>query len=124
MEKKSDDDAALTADEEDNLAGGPGTLTITSEGRARFVGSFAGSEYLRQESQDRKPPSGLATPPPSTTLGSFNPDDVERAGVPSAQIDVERLRAQLPVWETEGAALVDTYYENVNWMWVAALFCC
>jgi hypothetical protein len=39
---------------EDIVGGGLGTLTISKEGEARFVGSFAGSEYLREEEDGAK----------------------------------------------------------------------
>jgi hypothetical protein len=102
-------------EEEDNLDGGLGTLTIMADGTARFVGSFAGSEYLREESQDRRQESytGLATPPASACHGNSTSD---RELALQNDGDFERLRSQLPIWETEGARLVDTYYENVNWM--------
>ena len=107
-------------EEEDDLDGGLGTLTIMADGEARFVGSFAGSEYLREESQEPRGemPIGLATPPPSASHDSIDSVDGTRARMLALQKDgeVERLRSQLPIWETEGAGLVETYYENVNWM--------
>ena len=72
------------------------------------MGSFAGSEYLRAVEVDNMD-IGLATPPPSARdLGPELP--VGGSG------GMERLREQLPVWETEGRLLVEVYWENVNWM--------
>lgn len=106
-------------DEDEILDGALGTLTISGEGEARFVGSFAGSEYLREGEEVHEGPveNGLVTPPLSATAGSFdiraipfNPLGIVSGG------DIDRLRTMLPDWEAEGKQLVETYWENVNWM--------
>jgi hypothetical protein len=74
-------------EEDDTVDSAFGTLTIGTEGQARFVGSFAGSEYLRVEGDadghsDKGSPvqtgsrggqgMGMATPP-ATATGEFPP---------------------------------------------------
>ena len=127
--------------EEDDMVddGAFGTLTIGIEGEARFVGSFAGSEYLREEedvdggiisSTDEvlQTPIVLATPPPTARgdwTGSIRPPKAAYAdsamppmppGSRGSSQEIETLRKQLPDWELEGKALVESYWENVNWM--------
>lgn len=109
---------------DESFDGGLGTLTITAEGEARFVGSFAGSEYLQGEEQagqhHPQPGSGLATPPSSATAPRFligRPVGMlDTLGMGQATIKLENLRDHLPNWEDEGRLLIETYWENVNWM--------
>jgi len=133
-------------DEDDMVDSAFGTLTIGTEGQARFVGSFAGSEYLRQTGESQRPsPEGspswgntaLETPPPSAN-GPFSAHDPSTtakrnqkpiyatggialadsfvAGGTGGLWDIDSLRAQLPAWEAEGRELVQSYWDNVNWM--------
>jgi hypothetical protein len=107
-----------------------GTLTIGSAGEARFVGSFAGSEYLR-DGEDKH--DHLPTPPP-TSIDSFDipsrpqppaatyaeggialQDSLIAGGV-GAFYDLHALRRELPDWEAEGESLCNSYWDNVNWM--------
>ena len=48
----------IMQEEEDIIKGGLGTLTISPEGNSRFVGSFAGSEYLGQPQRDEEEGQG------------------------------------------------------------------
>jgi hypothetical protein len=108
-----------------------GTLTIGSAGEARFVGSFAGSQYLGEEGEEKQ--GQLPTPPPSSGNGFQIPpihqsqsaeyakgglalQDSLLAGGVGSVYDLDGLRRQLPHWETEGKALCESYWENVNWM--------
>jgi hypothetical protein len=63
------------------------------------------------------PVIGLLTPPVTAGLprwtGMNNVDMIGGKGIGG---DVEGLRKRLPVWETEGKVLVESYWENVNWM--------
>jgi hypothetical protein len=121
-----------------------GTLTIGTEGEAKFVGSFAGSEYLRNGDDGSEPDSPMeqrsgmqarqmgqtATPPASATdwgkrgegpraayaEGGLPLMDSVIAGGGSGTYDLEVLRKKLPDWETEGKGLVESYWDNVNWM--------
>lgn len=157
-----------------------GTLTIGTEGRAKFVGSFAGSEYLRENANElgggmvvedggarvgengaQTEPrdsqqlvmsthnyhQGFPTPPPSANnllngSGNFSINQQARdgysilrqpmispyaaggialsdsfiAGGVGAMYDLEALRRELPDWQSEGKALCESYWENVNWM--------
>lgn len=107
-----------------------GTLTIGSAGEARFVGSFAGSQYLGEEGEKQEQP---LTPPPTSTSGFQIPpnnhsqsaeyaegglalQDSMLAGGVGSVYDLENLRRLLPDWETEGQGLCASYWENVNWM--------
>jgi hypothetical protein len=94
------------------------------------VGSFAGSEYLRDDSERdgevsvdgerlQTPVLGMRTPPATAGLGGWTGIAMERdsmSGIKGMSGDVEALRRLLPVWETEGKVLVESYWENVNWM--------
>ncbi|KAK8847607.1 hypothetical protein IAR55_005466 [Kwoniella newhampshirensis] len=138
-------------EEDDVLQGSFGTLTIGQEGQAKFVGSFAGSEYLREgeesddedqaatESNNRTSKIGqssmqskpMVTPP--TLARSEGVDgrasqsvDDQQPGLglhPSlfaggeVRYDLEKLRDQLPDYDLEGRALVESYWENVNWQY-------
>jgi hypothetical protein len=109
-----------------------GTLTIGSAGEARFVGSFAGSQYLGDEGEGEKQ-EPFPTPPPSSTNGFQLPpinhsqsaesaegglalQDSLLAGGAGSVYDLDALRRLLPDWETEGQSLCASYWENVNWM--------
>jgi len=108
-----------------------GTLTIGSAGEARFVGSFAGSQYLGEEGEEKQ--GQLPTPPPTSTNGFQIPpirqsqsaeyaqgglalQDSLLAGGAGSVYDLDALRNLLPDWETEGNSLCGSYWENVNWM--------
>lgn len=128
------------------------------EGEAKFVGSFAGSEYLREGVEGDDDPTGgavdgitksevnspddgrvgggLETPPSSAALnwtglnqnqkremskaayadGALALHDSFVAAGGSGKYDINKLRESLPDWEIEGRALVESYWENVNWM--------
>lgn len=106
--------ASSTPVDEDAVHSAFGTLTIGQDGHARFVGSFAGSEYLRSR------PGGTdevrdAMTPPMTAIG------MPLMGLPmgvgmGGGVDIEALRSELPEWRTEGEALVKQYWDNVGWM--------
>ncbi|WVW78218.1 hypothetical protein I302_100169 [Kwoniella bestiolae CBS 10118] len=143
----------LSPGEDDLVQGAFGTLTIGEEGQAKFVGSFAGSEYLRegdesdeeggspmitsnvqlgaptnngQTRQNQQPP--LVTPP-ATASGEWNqpPQNIyqdDSLGLHSSlfaggdvQFSLDKLRMELPDYELEGRALVESYWENVNWQY-------
>jgi hypothetical protein len=130
----------LDGEEEDMVDGAYGTLTIGAEGEARFVGSFAGSEYLR-EGEDRNGESpeeqveasiSLRTPPAAArkewhehTQALHLEARPANGGLPldailpygrGDSVDIESLREQLPDWCLEGRVLVESYWYNVNWM--------
>ncbi len=136
--RPGDNNLAVFAEEEDAAENTLGTLTIGSEGEARFVGSFAGSEYLRDGEGDGgdgeyvEDPVNLATPPfaaneqwtrQAESQPRFAQTHIEMGlldsivpGHSGSAIDIEALQDQLPEWETEGRMLVESYWENVNWM--------
>ena len=132
-----------------------GTLTIGVEGEAKFVGSFAGSEYLQEDNEEgdgdelrpgmkvemgsssgRGHQGNLDTPPTSAGVGWTRNSNRQRehgkapysdgaialldslSPGSKGKYDIEELRTRLPDWEEEGRALVDSYWENVNWMCV------
>jgi hypothetical protein len=111
-------------EEDEILDGGLGTLTISSEGEARFVGSFAGSEYLRGEDEQGQD-TGLATPPTSAAAATFGPRTgmLDTLGNAGTSFDLTHVRDHLPKWESEGRFLVDEYWSNVDWMWVCRGAC-
>lgn len=113
------------------------------------MGSFAGSEYLREEGSGDElvePETGpdvlggenphgqnatgerqkaLAAPPATAeSRCSRNEQDssLPRLGLYSSLFeggevkhDLEKLRDELPDYDSEGKALVMSYWENVNW---------
>lgn len=128
----------LVGDQTDDVVeSGFGTLTIGDSGEARFVGSFAGSEYLRdgeEGGRDSANNGRLPTPPPTSVNGHQVPvppqikqtatyaeaglalQDSFIAGGVGSVYDLEALRAELPDWETEGRRLCESYWDNVSWM--------
>jgi hypothetical protein len=89
-----------------------GTLKI-GRSSARYVGRLAGSEYLHETSQDGETgESGRSSPEKSETL--LLPDRL--SGEYGWGADLANIRTRLPHWETEGRALVDIYWSNVDWM--------
>lgn len=101
--------------EEHMVDGAFGTLTIGTEGKAKFVGSFAGSEYLGEGEEDSGVNERVLTPP-LTAAGGWNMRD-SPSDIPSVTgLDIEELRKLLPVWNTEGKMMMESYWENVNWM--------
>ncbi|WRT64573.1 uncharacterized protein IL334_001505 [Kwoniella shivajii] len=83
------EEVRLPAGEDDLVQGAFGTLTIGEEGQAKFVGSFAGSEYLREGEESDGEGSPIATSnvqlrgstnthgpplvtPPATAAGEWN----------------------------------------------------
>ena len=90
------------------------------------MGSFAGSEYLREEGEDGQDGSAPViplTPPQSATdVGNGFPRGLGEEAFGSYIIsgptvyDIEALREELPDWVSEGRALCDSYWDNVNWM--------
>ncbi|KAK4683662.1 hypothetical protein P7C73_g6572, partial [Tremellales sp. Uapishka_1] len=136
---KADFDAL--GEEDDVVDSAFGTLTIGVEGEARFVGSFAGSEYLKEEEDDQvsspdqllSQPAAQETPPASaddpwtkktTPKAAYSESGqalhdsfLVAANGRSEMSDIEALRERLPDWEKEGRDLVECYWENVNWMY-------
>ncbi|KAI9636195.1 fungal-specific transcription factor domain-containing protein, partial [Dioszegia hungarica] len=120
---------AEAGDEEDVVDSAFGTLTIGRSGESRFVGSFAGSEYLRTDHLPDDSNSGLATPPPTAALNSSFDLRLHTARTgPIApglriggyadgrDVDIVQLRQELPDWEKKGRELVQNCWENVSWM--------
>jgi hypothetical protein len=122
----------------DAAAGAFGTLKIGTEGEAHFIGSFAGSEYLREEGQTSEP----NTPSDHMRAGevfyetqgapvsraaysetalrlhdAFLAGGVGIAGAAGADYNVDALRAELPDLDREGYAILKVYWDNVNWMY-------
>lgn len=121
-----------------------GTMTIGRAGESRFIGSFAGSEYLRTGSgslpvdiqrdgggERRVVISGLATPPATAAMLNDSGFDVRlhsaRSGpmTPGMRMggyaddrnaDVEELKMELPDWNSEGRDMVQNYWDNVSLM--------
>ena len=116
-----------------------GTLTINTGGEARFVGSFAGSEYLRDGVYDldgRSIVDGSIELAAPTVIDRDQGSGRTQGASPKAAYrdsaliildsiapvaggfvcSIDALQCQLPDWETEGRMLVDSYWENVNWM--------
>lgn len=106
-----------------------GTLTIGRGGEARFVGSFAGSEYLKEaendEEGDKGLGNGLPTPPATAVTAGFRFGSGQERSGPTAPgitiggymdgVDVDGLKGLLPDWE-EARELVQNYWDNVSWM--------
>jgi len=129
-------------EEEDDIGEGAfGTLTIGSNGEAHFVGSFAGSEYLRDgdasqaeagspiqvstnlrgpsdNTQERWTTQASTMPLRTAWYGSGRFLPLQPANLLGGLVkpDIKRLRQQLPDWEMEGRSMVESYWENVNWM--------
>ena len=126
--------------EDDDMADGAfGTLTIGTGGEARFVGSSAGSEYLRdglhyqderslgdgsiyfaaplatsrEQRSRRNQVASQKAPYADNTLILLDSIALVPSGLPCS---IEELQGQLPEWEREGKMLVESYWENVNWM--------
>lgn len=103
-------------DEKDAVDSAFGRLIIGQGGHSRFVGSFAGSEYLRTRagdvdelSDDQTPPAGVGVPLSSVPLAA--------SGLRvQPGVNVDDLRRELPDWFGEGEALVKHYWDNVGWM--------
>ncbi|ODN79453.1 hypothetical protein L202_03431 [Cryptococcus amylolentus CBS 6039] len=120
---------------EDRLEGAFGTLTMGQEGQATYVGSFAGSEYLREEAVDedeknaadgplRTPPATARTAPRTLPSQEREEDFWPGLGLHASLMaggevkwDLNSLRAELPDYEIEGRVLVAAYWENVNWQY-------
>jgi len=97
----------LPSQAEDTVVGSTlGTLTI-GRSSARYVGRLAGSEYLHEETETGE--SGRSSP--DKTDASLPPD--RELGW---TVDLANIRTRLPHWETEGRALVEIYWSNVDWM--------
>lgn len=97
-----------------------GQLKISSEGVAHYVGPFAGSEYLCNEdgtSGRSSPDVGNGTAIHASAQGAYANLHDFIVGSISTNYDLERLRAELPDWDTEGHDLLECYWENVNWMY-------
>ncbi|WWC86691.1 uncharacterized protein L201_001568 [Kwoniella dendrophila CBS 6074] len=135
----------LFSGEDDLVKGAFGTLTIGEEGQAKFVGSFAGSEYLREGEESDEDDGHLLTSsiqlhtsintahtqstyitPPSTatTQGNQSHPSIDGLGLQfnsinggDNQLSLDQLKMELPDYELEGRALVDSYWENVNWQY-------
>lgn len=122
----------------DATAGAFGTLKIGTEGEAHFIGSFAGSEYLREEGgSDPSTPSEVMRDPlyfPDQTLGAstsraayadsalrlhdaFISGGVGIAGVAGADYNIDALRNELPDLDRDGHIILKSYWDNVNWMY-------
>ncbi|WVR09794.1 hypothetical protein IAU60_006870 [Kwoniella sp. DSM 27419] len=142
---KAEPNTAGPKDEDDVVEGAFGTLTIGEEGHAKFVGSFAGSEYLREEGvtddeessqSDLDVHPGDSAPngrlplitPPATAQGDWQSlQDVNGQGGlglhpalfggGDAQPSIDMLRQELPDYNLEGRALVESYWDNVNWQY-------
>ena len=130
-------DGMLARDASDEIADHAyGTLTVGKEGEARYIGSFAGSEYLQDGGDDDDVdspvelgtlanPSRSVTHPcdphqsMSNTLHN-EPGLVELNSLilygKGSEVDLGILRDQLPNWDDEGRSMVESYWENVNWM--------
>lgn len=113
------------------------------------MGSFAGSEYLREDGSGDElvePETGpdvvggenahghtatgerqkALAAPPATAEGRWSRNEQDnslpRLGLYSSLFgggevkhDLEKLRDELPDYDSEGKALVMSYWENVNW---------
>ncbi|WVQ75829.1 hypothetical protein IAR50_005462 [Cryptococcus sp. DSM 104548] len=117
---------------EDRLEGAFGTLTMGHEGQATYVGSFAGSEYLREEDgngNEEDTAEGPLRTPPATAPLARPAQEREKDFWPSLGLhsslmaggevkwDLNSLRAELPDYDIEGRVLVAAYWENVNWQY-------
>lgn len=123
-------------DTDDVTDGAFGTLTINPEGEAHFIGSFAGSQYLRDDDDTTSSPSTPSDFHAIVNAEAPAPDGTEQprtrrpayadgalalhdsflpGGINGA--DVDTLRDQLPDWDEEGRDLMESYWEHVNWMY-------
>lgn len=124
---EDEDDADMLGEDDDVVDSAFGTLTLGRGGHARYMGSFAGSEYLRDgrgEGDDgsngpqRPPGAGLLLTPPHSNEGlPMSSLPLMMAGIQVRPgVNVEHMRRMLPDWDTEGQHLVKNYWLNVNWM--------
>lgn len=116
--------AGATAKEDEKVESAFGLLKIGSEGESRYVGPAAGSEYLQEAGIDTEDYENESTPAPEDrdprgayAEGALNLMDSYLTAGPAHSYTVEQLKAQLPDWEAEGAATMESYWENVNWMY-------
>jgi hypothetical protein len=93
-------------------------LRSGKENVSRYVGKLAGSEYLQDLGRDGE--EGLmsmsASPMPTRGPATVEHQRSSNIGTKRPLDGIEDIRAKLPDWETEGRALVDTYWNNVDWM--------
>lgn len=89
----------------------PGQLRMDEDGQTRYVGSLAGSVYLREDQDaDRRPTSLNGASDPGTG------DILQAMGTPTLRRDpVADARSKLPPWK-EGRRMVEQYWEHVNWI--------
>ncbi|BEI81882.1 hypothetical protein CcaverHIS002_0210420 [Cutaneotrichosporon cavernicola] len=112
----------------DATVGAFGTLKIGTEGEAQFIGSFAGSEYLREEGQTSEP----TTPSDHMRAGDPKFYEMQGAPVPRAAYSETALRLHdaflaggrwhrwrgcSPTSTVRGYAIIKVYWDNVNWMY-------
>lgn len=91
----------------------PGQLRMDEDGQTRYVGSLAGSVYLRDDDADRRPSLNGASDPGAPGTSS---DILQAMGTPTLRRDpVADARSKLPPWK-EGRRMVEQYWEHVNWM--------
>jgi hypothetical protein len=100
-----------------------GLLKIGSEGESRYVGPAAGSEYLQEAgvdlsdfeeaepTPDERDPRGVYAEGAITLM-----DSLLTAG-PAYPYTVEQLHDLLPDWASEGSVVMESYWENVHWMY-------
>lgn len=116
-EKEMEDEEMPEGDHDDVVDSAFGTLTLGKGGQSRFVGSFAGSEYLRDTLGEGETGEGTATPPISAIGMPMSSIPLAIVGMKVRPgVDVEALRRELPDRDGEGASLVKNYWVNVNWM--------
>jgi hypothetical protein len=107
---------------EQEVDGTFGTLTIGPDGHAVFVGSGAGSEFLRRDQAIMAPLTplkpayhGSLQDTPSSARSFDNPYRI----MPNSEnpsLSFERLRDALPDWDSEGRTLCESYWDNVSWL--------
>lgn len=102
-----------------------GSLSIGTGGETRYVGSLAGSAYLRDR---RSPPSAgsaydagsagmaLGGGPPGSSGSANSGAGRQRRDVHGGGGDpLADLRSRLPPWD-EGRSMAEAYWDHVNWM--------
>lgn len=115
-----DTTAVKTPSADGDDLGAFGTLTIGTEGEARYVGPNAGSQYLQDDDDDGNIERS-ATPPVERARGGAYADTglalLDSIFPAGSAFTVEELQKDLPDWDAEGRALMTSYWDNVNWMY-------
>lgn len=97
----------------------PGTLSGAG-GETRYVGSLAGSAYLRERERDALPLPTLATSFDGRQFAAPRRPSPESTTMIRSESGTRGAKAFLPSWE-EAGHMLQSYWDHVNWMCVVSL---